>query len=89
MRTTTKGEHHGRKSRRSWTALLSRRNINAPPSTRPRDPQKMIDQLIRDYTNSITRPRTHPGQPCMAEKDHEEDARAADQPEVAAAKPRG
>ena len=68
---------------------LAKANINALLD-RAEDPQKMLDQLIRDYTNSIAEAETAVAQTdgnlSLAEKDHEEDvAGAADWGRKAAA----
>ena len=55
---------------------LAKANINALLD-RAEDPAKMLDQLIRDYTNSIAEAETAVAQTVgnlrLAEKDHEED----------------
>lgn len=60
-------------------AQLTRANINALID-RAEDPEKMLDQLIRDYTNSIAEAENAVavtiGNLRLAEKDHEEDLRA-------------
>ncbi len=61
---------------------LAKANINALID-RAEDPQKMLDQLIRDYTTSIAEAETAVAQTIgnlrLAEKDHDEDvATAAD-----------
>lgn len=61
---------------------LAKANINAIID-RAEDPQKMLDQLIRDYTNSIAEAETAVAQTVgnlrLAEKDHADDvATAAD-----------
>ncbi len=57
-------------------ATLARANVNALID-RAEDPQKMLDQLIRDYTNSIAEAETAVAQTIgnlrLAEKDHDED----------------
>ncbi|WP_175955072.1 PspA/IM30 family protein [Schaalia sp. Marseille-Q2122] len=63
-------------------AQLAKANINALLD-RAEDPQKMLDQLIRDYTNSIVEAQNAIAQTVgdlrLAEKDYEEDvATAAD-----------
>ena len=59
---------------------LAKANINALLD-RAEDPQKMLDQLIRDYTNSIAEAETAVAQTVgnlrLAEKDHEEDVAVA------------
>ena len=59
---------------------LAKANINALLD-KAEDPQKMIDQLIRDYTNSIIEAENAIAQTLgnlrMAEKDYEEDVKAA------------
>lgn len=59
---------------------LAKANINALLD-RAEDPAKMLDQLIRDYTNSIAEAETAVAQTVgnlrLAEKDHEEDVAAA------------
>ena len=59
-------------------AQLAKANINAILD-KAEDPQKMIDQLIRDYTNSIVEAENAIAQTLgnlrMAEKDYEEDVR--------------
>ena len=59
---------------------LAKANINALLD-RAEDPQKMLDQLIRDYTNSIAEAETAVAQTVgnlrLAEKDYEEDVRLA------------
>lgn len=61
-------------------AQLAKANINALID-RAEDPQKMLDQLIRDYTNSIADAENAVAQTIgnlrLAEKDHEEDVAAA------------
>lgn len=61
-------------------AQLAKANINALID-RAEDPQKMLDQLIRDYTNSIVDAEAAVAQSIgdlrLAEKDHEEDLAAA------------
>ena len=61
-------------------AQLAKANINALLD-KAEDPQKMIDQLIRDYTNSIIEAENAIAQTLgnlrMAEKDYEEDVKAA------------
>ncbi|WP_115726683.1 PspA/IM30 family protein [Actinomyces culturomici] len=61
-------------------AQLAKANINALID-RAEDPQKMLDQLIRDYTNSIADAENAVAQTVgnlrLAEKDHEEDVAAA------------
>ena len=61
-------------------AQLAKANINAILD-KAEDPQKMIDQLIRDYTNSIVEAENAIAQTLgnlrMAEKDYEEDVKAA------------
>ena len=61
-------------------AQLAKANINALLD-KAEDPQKMIDQLIRDYTNSIVEAENAIAQTLgnlrMAEKDYEEDVKAA------------
>lgn len=63
-------------------AQLAKANINALLD-RSEDPQKMLDQLIRDYSNSIAEAETAVAQTIgnlrLAEKDHDEDLRAASQ----------
>ena len=58
-------------------AQLAKANINALID-RAEDPAKMIDQLIRDYSNSIAEAETSVAQTIgnlrLAEKDYEEDA---------------
>ena len=60
---------------------LAKANINALLD-RAEDPQKMIDQLIRDYTNSIADAESAVAQTIgnlrLAEKDHAEDVAAAE-----------
>ena len=60
-------------------AQLAKANINALLD-KAEDPQKMIDQLIRDYTNSIIEAENAIAQTLgnlrMAEKDYEEDVKA-------------
>ncbi len=59
---------------------LAKANINALID-KAEDPQKMLDQLIRDYTNSIADAETAVAQTVgnlrLAEKDHESDVAAA------------
>lgn len=59
---------------------LAKANINALID-RAEDPQKMLDQLIRDYTNSIADAENAVAQTIgnlrLAEKDHEEDVAVA------------
>ena len=59
---------------------LAKANINALLD-RAEDPQKMLDQLIRDYTNSIAEAETAVAQTVgnlrLAEKDYEEDVAVA------------
>ena len=59
---------------------LAKANINALLD-RAEDPQKMLDQLIRDYTNSIADAESAVAQTIgnlrLAEKDHAEDVAAA------------
>ena len=61
-------------------AQLAKANINALLD-KAEDPEKMIDQLIRDYTNSIVEAENAIAQTLgnlrMAEKDYEEDVKAA------------
>ncbi|WP_026459939.1 PspA/IM30 family protein [Schaalia suimastitidis] len=61
-------------------AQLAKANINALID-RAEDPQKMLDQLIRDYRNSIIEAETAVAQTVgnlrLAEKDHAEDVAAA------------
>ena len=61
-------------------AQLAKANINALLD-KAEDPQKMIDQLVRDYTNSIIEAENAIAQTLgnlrMAEKDYEEDVKAA------------
>ena len=61
-------------------AQLAKANINAILD-KAEDPQKMIDQLVRDYTNSIIEAENAIAQTLgnlrMAEKDYEEDVKAA------------
>ena len=61
-------------------AQLAKANINALLD-KAEDPQKMIDQLIRDYTNSIIEAENAIAQTLgnlrMAERDYEEDVKAA------------
>ena len=61
-------------------AQLAKANINALID-RAEDPQKMLDQLIRDYTNSIVDAEAAVAQTVgdlrLAEKDHEADVAAA------------
>ena len=61
-------------------AQLAKANINALLD-KAEDPQKMIDQLVRDYTNSIVEAENAIAQTLgnlrMAEKDYEEDVKAA------------
>ncbi|RRR37405.1 PspA/IM30 family protein [Schaalia georgiae] len=60
---------------------LAKANINALID-RAEDPQKMLDQLIRDYTNSIADAESAVAQTIgnlrLAEKDHAEDIAAAE-----------
>lgn len=60
---------------------LAKANINALLD-RAEDPQKMLDQLIRDYTNSIADAESAVAQTIgnlrLAEKDHAEDLAAAE-----------
>ncbi|EJF47600.1 PspA/IM30 family protein [Schaalia georgiae F0490] len=60
---------------------LAKANINALID-RAEDPQKMLDQLIRDYTNSIADAESAVAQTIgnlrLAEKDHAEDVAAAE-----------
>ena len=60
---------------------LAKANINALLD-RAEDPQKMLDQLIRDYTNSIADAEAAVAQTIgnlrLAEKDHAEDVAAAE-----------
>ena len=62
-------------------AQLTRANVNALLD-RAEDPQKMLDQLIRDYTNSIADAESAVAQTIgnlrLAEKDHAEDVAAAE-----------
>ncbi|MBB6335483.1 PspA/IM30 family protein [Schaalia hyovaginalis] len=62
-------------------AQLAKANINALID-RAENPQKMLDQLIRDYTNSIAEAEAAVAQTVgdlrLAEKDHEADVAAAD-----------
>ena len=61
-------------------AQLAKANINAILD-KAEDPQKMIDQLVRDYTNSIVEAENAIAQTLgnlrLAEKDYEEDVKAA------------
>ena len=61
-------------------AQLTKANINSLLD-RAEDPQKMLDQLVRDYTNSIAEAEEAVAQTIgnvrMAEADHAEDVRAA------------
>lgn len=61
-------------------AQLTRANINSLID-RAEDPEKMLDQLVRDYTNSIAEAEEAVAQTIgnlrMAEADHAEDIRAA------------
>ena len=61
-------------------AQLAKANINAILD-KAEDPQKMIDQLVRDYTNSIIEAENAIAQTLgnlrMAERDYEEDVKAA------------
>lgn len=61
-------------------AQLTKANINALID-RAEDPQKMLDQLVRDYTNSIAEAKDAVAQTIgnlrLAERDYEEDKRAA------------
>ena len=61
-------------------AQLAKANINALLDA-AEDPQKMLDQLIRDYTNSIAEAETAVAQTVgnlrLAEKDYEEDVAVA------------
>ncbi len=61
-------------------AQLTKANINALLD-RAEDPEKMLDQLVRDYTNSIAEAEEAVAQTIgnvrMAEADHAEDVRAA------------
>ena len=70
-------------------AQLATANINALLD-RAEDPQKMLDQLIRDYTNSIAEAENAVAQTVgnlrLAERDHEQDTKlAADWGQKAAA----
>ena len=70
-------------------AQLAKANINALLD-RAEDPQKMLDQLIRDYTNSIAEAENAVAQTVgnlrLAERDHEQDTKlAADWGQKAAA----
>lgn len=60
---------------------LAKANINALLD-RAEDPQKMLDQMIRDYTNSIAEAESAVAQTIgnlrLAEKDYESDKAAAD-----------
>ena len=60
---------------------LAKANINALID-RAEDPQKMLDQLIRDYTNSIADAESAVAQTIgnlrLAEKDHAADIAAAE-----------
>ncbi|QPK81029.1 PspA/IM30 family protein [Schaalia sp. ZJ405] len=62
-------------------AQLAKANINALID-RAEDPEKMLDQLIRDYTNSIADAESAVAQTIgnlrLAEKDHAEDVAAAE-----------
>ena len=62
-------------------AQLAKANINALLD-KAEDPQKMLDQLIRDYTNSIADAESAVAQTIgnlrLAEKDHAEDVAAAE-----------
>lgn len=62
-------------------AQLAKANINALID-RAEDPQRMLDQLIRDYTNSIAEAENAVAQTVgslrLAEKDHAEDVAAAE-----------
>ena len=61
-------------------AQLAKANINALLD-RAEDPQKMLDQLIRDYTNSIAEAENAVAQTVgnlrLAERDHEQDTKLA------------
>ncbi len=61
-------------------ATLAKANINALID-KAEDPQKMLDQLIRDYTNSIAEAETAVAQTIgnlrLAEKDHDDDVAVA------------
>lgn len=61
-------------------AQLAKANINALLD-RAEDPEKMLDQLIRDYTNQISEAETAVAQTIgnlrLAERDYEEDKAAA------------
>jgi phage shock protein A len=61
-------------------AQLAKANINALID-RAEDPQKMLDQLIRDYTNSIAEAETAVAQTVgnlrLAERDHDDDVSVA------------
>ena len=61
-------------------AQLAKANINALLD-KAEDPEKMIDQLVRDYTNSIIEAENAIAQTLgnlrLAEKDYEEDVKAA------------
>src|SRR6476659_925281 len=61
-------------------STLVRANINALLDD-AEDPQKMLDQLVRDYTNNIADAKTAIAQTIgnvrLLEQDHEEDKRAA------------
>ena len=66
-------------------AQLAKANINALLD-KAEDPQKMIDQLVRDYTNSIVEAENAIAQTLgnlrMAEKDYEEDVKYEQQKQI-------
>ena len=61
-------------------STLVRANINSPLDS-AEDPQKMIDQLVRDYTNSIADAESAIAETIgnlrLLERDHEEDVQAS------------
>ena len=72
-------------------AQLTRANINALLD-RAEDPEKMLNQLVRDYTASIAEARDAVAQTIgnlpLAEKDHDADVAEAELAEVRAMRPR-
>ena len=63
-------------------AQLAKANINALIDA-AEDPQKMLDQMVRDYTNNIVEAEAAVAQTignlCLLEQDHAEDLRDADE----------
>lgn len=77
-----KGKHMAQESIFGRISQMARANINAMLD-RAEDPEKMLDQMIRDYTNSIAEAKEAVamtiGQLRLAEQDLEEDRRTADE----------